>query len=659
MQEEQQYQEQQFEEEEEELENGEEGEELEEEDEDEAYLVDLDPIQLKELIDNEDGVVYNLEVSLKEEQQDMMQNSELLQDKQQNRDILAYQIKRQMFLVKGHETAKSIAQKGINLMKEQFETCLDFVEQEINQSQQNIEKSQIKKNEDQDNNNNNLNQNERKNEDLGEVLQETQFTKKIITEKRNVTDQNTNQEVLTQQINEQVQFYKVILNKAWDSLQKVVDISEHQDFSKASNQYNEASKSLYFWKNNPENNERHLRYELKAKTKKNEENEDRSILGIQNGTEWIEVFNIGTIMHMSPINYEEFTFFGDIYYELSQKMLLEKIIYFSVCYFTVATEIRFQELDKIKKNEAKEQEKLQCNKQNQETKPIEEVLKEKQQAALKKQQQQQNTQIETDAYKISETYHIKAVEIVCKFITCKSPYINHLVTSYHKHYNQNLGVIREEESVFSCQNSPNVKIVNSQSKKEKISSFGKEDFSDLYEQGDKNDFNQIYFDNEQQTIDKNKDNQKNNNDQNKQDIKQPQFENEEILVAISSQKESNNKKSQQNDKQTNKQIINKKTNVKKKVKKIQGQGKIKKEVKKIKNITGNQFSNQQQNNKFGQGQQNNDLKNNYISEANQEKQARENNWKSFQEFKKQHRQQIISPNVKEKQLVAIYKSQRY
>jgi len=30
---------------------------------------------------------------------------------------------------------------------------------------------------------------------------------------------------------------------------------------------------------------------------------------------------------------------------------------------------------------------------------------------------------------------------VCKHITCKSPYINHLITSYHKHYNQNLETI--------------------------------------------------------------------------------------------------------------------------------------------------------------------------------------------------------------------------
>lgn len=56
-----------------------------------------------------------------------------------------------------------------------------------------------------------------------------------------------------------------------------------------------------------------------------------------NGNEWIENFNIGSIMHMAPITYEEFALFGDLLYEISKKQLLEKIIHLSICYFTVAT----------------------------------------------------------------------------------------------------------------------------------------------------------------------------------------------------------------------------------------------------------------------------------------------------------------------------------
>ena len=54
-------------------------------------------------------------------------------------------------------------------------------------------------------------------------------------------------------------------------------------------------------------------------------------MGVEQPNEWIENFNIGTIMHLSPISYEEFTFFGDIIYEISKKMLIEKIIFSSIC----------------------------------------------------------------------------------------------------------------------------------------------------------------------------------------------------------------------------------------------------------------------------------------------------------------------------------------
>ena len=41
--------------------------------------------------------------------------------------------------------------------------------------------------------------------------------------------------------------------------------------------------------------------------------------------DWIENFNIGTIMHLTPVTYEEFTWFADLIYEISKKMLLEKV----------------------------------------------------------------------------------------------------------------------------------------------------------------------------------------------------------------------------------------------------------------------------------------------------------------------------------------------
>jgi hypothetical protein len=89
-------------------------------------------------------------------------------------------------------------------------------------------------------------------------------------------------------------------------------------------------------------------------------------------------------------------------------MHLLKIIYLSISYFTIATEFRFVEIEKAKLNGTSDKD------------------------------------IRTEEFKISELYHLKAIEIACKYITCPSPYINHLITSYHKHYNQNLDIIVKE-----------------------------------------------------------------------------------------------------------------------------------------------------------------------------------------------------------------------
>ena len=54
-------------------------------------------------------------------------------------------------------------------------------------------------------------------------------------------------------------------------------------------------------------------------------------------------------MHLQPVYYEDFSFCGDIIYEISRNMMLEKVIYLSICYFTIATEMRFIEMEKNKK----------------------------------------------------------------------------------------------------------------------------------------------------------------------------------------------------------------------------------------------------------------------------------------------------------------------
>ncbi|CAK85603.1 unnamed protein product (macronuclear) [Paramecium tetraurelia] len=206
------------------------------------------------------------------------------------------------------------------------------------------------------------------------------------------------------QMKDEVEFSRLVINSGKDIL---LDMLNYQDLDNMSNDeqmiLREAKKQLYFWKNNPKNNEKHIRKELNLNTK---EDDYRSILGVQNVEEWIQSFNISYIMHMAPLIYSEITQQGEMLYEISKRLLLEKIIYLSISYFTIATELRFIELEKAKQQGIKE--------------------------------------INTEEFKLSELYHLKAIEIACKHIACSSQYINHLITTYHKHYNSNLDTIQEE-----------------------------------------------------------------------------------------------------------------------------------------------------------------------------------------------------------------------
>ena len=51
-------------------------------------------------------------------------------------------------------------------------------------------------------------------------------------------------------------------------------------------------------------------------------------------------------MHMKSITYDDFCFFEDLMYEMSKKNLIERVIYLSIGYFTIATEMRFLEMEK-------------------------------------------------------------------------------------------------------------------------------------------------------------------------------------------------------------------------------------------------------------------------------------------------------------------------
>jgi len=165
---------------------------------------------------------------------------------------------------------------------------------------------------------------------------------------------------------------------------------------------------LFNWKNNPENTEKYLRKEFgKANFLKENEEKNRSILGLPTTPDWLKNLNIGSFMHMKPMKYKEYAERKELISELSKESLQEKVILQSLIYFSTATEIRFIGMEEV--------------------------------AKPSKDQPQQSENL-----KISEAYHLTAIELVCKYINGVCPYVNHLIASYQKHYNQDLETIPEE-----------------------------------------------------------------------------------------------------------------------------------------------------------------------------------------------------------------------
>ncbi|CAD8190390.1 unnamed protein product [Paramecium octaurelia] len=352
-----------------------------------------------------DGVIYNMELAIKEDEQDL-ENLASAQEKQ------AQLVKRYTFLAKAylqytailsqlgkHNKALINSQKAASIMRELFKIANQFCVQ---------------------------------------WLQSNGSSGTATTSQSNISVRSNQQEQQQQEqdkqkrgqkyrMKDEIEFSKLVIDGAQEILKDMIKQVELEKIPVNEKQLlKEAKKQLYYWRNNPENNEKHLRKELKLAS---QNEEYRSLLGIQNLAEWIKNFNIGSIMHMAPQLYDDFTQFGEMIYELAKRQILEKVIYFSISYFTIATELRFVELDKAKQMGLKED------------------------------------KIDTEEFKLSELYHLKSIEIACRHITTQSPYISHLITSYHKHYNINLDIIKEESIISST--SEKQTIVNPEPQKQK------------------------------------------------------------------------------------------------------------------------------------------------------------------------------------------------
>lgn len=55
---------------------------------------------------------------------------------------------------------------------------------------------------------------------------------------------------------------------------------------------------------------------MRTEFKSTKEGDMRSLLGVQNQSEWIQSFNIGTIMHMNPIHYRDVCTYSQMICEL-------------------------------------------------------------------------------------------------------------------------------------------------------------------------------------------------------------------------------------------------------------------------------------------------------------------------------------------------------
>jgi hypothetical protein len=125
-------------------------------------------------------------------------------------------------------------------------------------------------------------------------------------------------------LRDEISYTKVILDYSCPILDDILE--RCVDFDPANNQniITEVKKSLYNWRNNPENNEKQLRKEFRPlETEWVVEN--RNIIGVAQQKDWLAGLNIGTIMHMNPLSYYESITTIDGILHLSKDHLLEKV----------------------------------------------------------------------------------------------------------------------------------------------------------------------------------------------------------------------------------------------------------------------------------------------------------------------------------------------
>ena len=91
-----------------------------------------------------------------------------------------------------------------------------------------------------------------------------------------------------------------------------------------------AKKSLANWKASSDSKERAPQGDLSKGGilfSDNIKPEDRSLLGVQHTTDWLDTFNIDCVMQMDPLKHKEYAQTRDIANDLSREALQEKVLF--------------------------------------------------------------------------------------------------------------------------------------------------------------------------------------------------------------------------------------------------------------------------------------------------------------------------------------------
>jgi len=138
-----------------------------------------------------------------------------------------------------------------------------------------------------------------------------------------------------------------------------------------------------------------VKYQVRKKAEQLLKNKEyklnmRSLLGVVPQNDWIFGLNIGNIMQINPLTWNEFKTPGTRLAEITRDAMLEKLCLLVAAYFCIATELRFLH--------------------------------------------QSNAEVAAWLSQDEQFWHAKAVEISCAYLPNECPLVNHVLTSYQRHH---------------------------------------------------------------------------------------------------------------------------------------------------------------------------------------------------------------------------------